>query len=117
MQVGEIEKRSGVSRDTLRFYERSGLIGAPSRRDNGYRDYGAHTLVELRFIATAKAVGFTLDEIREAIPKLRAPPEHCPELIAKLEQKKRQIRGRIAHEHAQLKRLRQLLMRFGDIRQ
>lgn len=113
MLVKTVEQRSGLSRDTLRFYERSGLITPPSRTPNGYRRYDAHTLVELRFIAAAREIGFTLAQIKEAIPKLRAPPAQCEALLDSLRARREQIEAQMALEQRQLQRIDQLLLRLG----
>lgn len=113
MQIKELERQSGLSRDALRFYERRGLISAPQRGDNGYRCYDSHTLVELKFIHAAKAVGFTLEEIRTATPKLRAPPADCPELLAALLARRVQVREEMAALKQRAAKLDQLIVRFG----
>jgi MerR family copper efflux transcriptional regulator len=65
--IGTIAKRVGVAIDTIRYYEREGLLPPPARRASGYRSYGEGTLTQLRFIRRAKGLGFTLDEIRELL--------------------------------------------------
>lgn len=69
MQIGELAEATGLSRDTLRFYEKRGFIRA-HRRPNGYRHYPPETLPLLEFIAMAKSLGFTLAEIGEELPAL-----------------------------------------------
>lgn len=66
MRIGELAAASGLSREALRFYERSGLLRA-RRRPNGYRDYPAETLPLLKLMRQAQALGFTLAEIRLAL--------------------------------------------------
>ncbi len=66
MQIGEIAKAANVSTDTIRFYERRGLI-ASQRRANGYRDFPAETVQAIEMIRKAQAMGFSLSEIREVI--------------------------------------------------
>lgn len=61
-RVGTLAKASGVSTDTLRHYERKGLL-RPMRSSNGYREYPEHALERVRMIRKALAVGFTLDEL------------------------------------------------------
>jgi DNA-binding transcriptional MerR regulator len=63
-RVGELAKAAGVSADTLRHYERKGLL-RPQRSHNGYREYPEHAFERVRMIRQALAVGFTLDELRE----------------------------------------------------
>lgn len=62
--IGQVAREAGVGVETVRFYEREGLIEAPSRRASGYRQYGDETVVVLKFIRRAKELGFTLKEIR-----------------------------------------------------
>ena len=65
--IGAVAKRVGVAIDTIRFYEREGLLPEPLRRASGYRSYGEGTVAQLRFIRRAKHLGFTLEEIRELL--------------------------------------------------
>ncbi|MEO7324955.1 MAG: heavy metal-responsive transcriptional regulator [Dokdonella sp.] len=65
--IGEIAKRAGVGIDTVRYYERSDLLPPPTRRASGYREYEASDVRRLRFILRAKAIGFSLDEIRDLL--------------------------------------------------
>lgn len=62
--IGQLAKRTGVPIDTVRHYERIGLLQPAARLASGYRRYGDAQLKQLRFIRRAKALGFTLDEIR-----------------------------------------------------
>lgn len=67
MQIGELSRRAGVSIDTVRYYERSGLLPEPVRRPSGYRIYGDADVQRLRFVARAKALGFSLTQIQELL--------------------------------------------------
>jgi MerR family transcriptional regulator, copper efflux regulator len=70
MRIGELARRSGLSRDTLRFYERSGLLAPLPARErvwSGYKDYPESLVERLALIGSAKRLGFTLREIREII--------------------------------------------------
>ena len=67
MKIGELAKRAVVPIDTVRFYERQGLLPAPQRLASGYRVYGSNDLARLRFIKRAKSLGFTLEEINELL--------------------------------------------------
>ena len=64
MKIGELARKAGVGVETVRFYEREGLLQEPPRRESGYREYSPETLVRLRFIRRAKELGFTLKEIK-----------------------------------------------------
>lgn len=69
MLIGELAQASGFSRDTIRYYEKIGLIEVPrnARRDNNYKDYPVAVLHTLVAIRNLKQLGFTLEEIREII--------------------------------------------------
>ncbi len=67
MQIGQLARQAGVPIDTVRYYERRGLLSPPQRRPSGYRSYQDEDLTRLRFIRRGKALGFTLDEIRELL--------------------------------------------------
>ena len=63
LRVGELAKAGGISTDTLRHYERRGVLPRPHRSPNGYREYPEEALERVRMIRQALAVGFTLDEL------------------------------------------------------
>ncbi len=69
MLIGELSKKAGLSKDTIRFYEKIGLIAANDRQSgkNNYKDYDDETLERLLIIRQTKALGFTLNEIKEVI--------------------------------------------------
>lgn len=63
LSIGRLASAAGVGIDTVRYYERAGLLPAPPRRASGYREYPAHSVERLRFIRRAKALGFSLAEV------------------------------------------------------
>jgi MerR family copper efflux transcriptional regulator len=65
--IGQMAKRGGVGIDTVRYYERNGLLAPRGRLASGYRRYGELELARLRFIRRAQALGFTLKEIKELL--------------------------------------------------
>lgn len=67
MKIGELAKRCDVNIDTIRYYERQGLMPAPDRLASGYRQYETVDIARLRFVRRSKALGFTLEEIRELL--------------------------------------------------
>nr|CAA6827545.1 MAG: Unknown protein [uncultured Thiotrichaceae bacterium] len=67
MRIGELAKQSNIPADTLRYYEKEGLIAEPPRSQAGYRDYPPVTLQYLNFIRSAKTVGFSLKECRNLL--------------------------------------------------
>ena len=74
LTIGKVAQRAGVGIDTVRFYERKGLIAEPPRGASGYRQYPEDTVSRIRFIRRAKELGFSLQEIRELLA-LRVDPE------------------------------------------
>lgn len=82
MTPSEVARRAEISKETLRYYESIGLVTPPQRLANGYRSYKPAVLDELRFIKLAQTAGFTLNEIKPAIPHLQQPEPQCPQLIA-----------------------------------
>lgn len=88
MTVSELAKRAGVGPQTVRYYEKRGLLPKPTRwGDGAYRDFDDDALASLRFIHGAKAAGFTLAEIKDLL-ELRLPPRgSCAEVQVIFEQK------------------------------
>lgn len=64
LSIGQLAQQAGVAIDTVRYYERNALLAPAGRLASGYRRYGVTELKRLRFIRRAKALGFTLDDIR-----------------------------------------------------
>ncbi len=62
MRIGEVASQAGVSPQTIRFYERTGVLAPAARTPSGYRDYGDDTLGRLAFVRAAQAVGLSLGE-------------------------------------------------------
>jgi len=94
MQIGEMADATGLSRDTLRFYEKRGLLRA-RRGANGYRDYPPETVEWLRYLRLAQSLGFTLAEIEADLPLLVAPGALAGQLRVALERKLADIDQRI----------------------
>ena len=65
--IGQLAKQGGVGIDTVRYYERNGLLSPRTRLASGYRRYGELELARLRFIRRAQALGFTLKEVKELL--------------------------------------------------
>ena len=63
MRTGQIANQAGVNVQTLRYYERRGLLQAPARRDSGYREYPSDAIRIVRFVKRAQELGFTLSEV------------------------------------------------------
>src|SRR6516162_3244306 len=67
MTIGQVAKLAGVGVETIRFYEREGLLNKPKRRQSGYRVFSAEVVGRIRFIKQAKQLGFSLREIRDLL--------------------------------------------------
>lgn len=86
MQIGELAKKVGVSIQTVRFYERQGLLPDPGRKESGYRVYGEKDLRRLAFIRHAKELGFSLDEIRDILRMQQRGQRPCGSVVLLAEQ-------------------------------
>jgi DNA-binding transcriptional MerR regulator len=80
LKIGEVARLAGVGVETLRFYERSGLLNRPARSEGGYRLYDSQALKTLEFIKRAQSLGFTLEEIKRIIAESRAGQRPCAEV-------------------------------------
>ena len=88
MRIGTAAKTAGVSVETVRFYERQGLIGQPSRPiDGGYRSYPSETVGRIRFIRQAQDLGFALKEIEELLSLRADPSTDCADVRARASMK------------------------------
>lgn len=80
MKIGEVSKRSEVGIETLRYYERLGLLGSPRRTQSGYRVYTESIFARLDFIRKAQAMGFTLEEIGRIIQESEKGQSPCADV-------------------------------------
>lgn len=94
MQIGTLSARTGLSRDSLRFYEKRGLLQA-RRAANGYRDYPEEAVQWLGYVRTAQQLGFTLAEIAADLPLLAQGDDAGPALRATLARKLADVDARI----------------------
>jgi MerR family mercuric resistance operon transcriptional regulator len=67
LTIGEVARQAGVNLQTIRFYERRGILEEPPRRPSGYREFDPETVRLIRFIKRAQALGFTLREVQELL--------------------------------------------------
>ena len=100
MQIGEVARRAGVGVDTVRFYEREGLIEEPARRPSGYRQYPAETIPLIRFIKRAQDLGFTLREVEELVSLRDGDGTRKREVRARAEAKLKDIDQKLARLQA-----------------
>lgn len=77
MKIHELSKQSGIHLETIRYYEKMGLMPEPKRLANGYRDYDEASLKQLKFIKTCRALGFSLAEIKFFNEMKTQQSQHC----------------------------------------
>ncbi|MBK8026633.1 MAG: Zn(2+)-responsive transcriptional regulator [Chloroflexi bacterium] len=106
---GELAKHCDVNPETIRFYERSGLLPATKRTASGYRQYDDTAVQRLQFIKRSQAVGFSLDEIRALLDlQFHADEATCGDVRAMVDVKLAEIDQQIAHLHS----MKQVLQQF-----
>lgn len=94
--AGELAKRTGVSTDTLRHYERKGVLPKPNRLGNGYRKYPPNSIDRVRLIRRALSVGFTLDELAQFLKARDHGKAPCREVRALAGAKLDELESRLA---------------------
>lgn len=97
LKIGELARASGVGVETLRFYERKGLLDEPPRTDSGYRTYDRRAVRRVRFIRRAKELGFTLHEIDELLALSCDEGATCGDVRRRAEAKIADVEERIRH--------------------
>ncbi|MFZ1936048.1 MAG: heavy metal-responsive transcriptional regulator [Thermoguttaceae bacterium] len=95
LTIGLVARRAGVGVETVRFYERQGLIEEPPRRLSGYREYDDGVVSRLGFIRRAKDLGFTLKEIKELLSLRRDPTTSAADVKRRAEDKIADIESKI----------------------
>jgi len=100
LTIGQLAKESGVHLETIRYYEREGLIPAPPRKSSGHRAYQPDAARRLRFIKRVQELGFTLCEIRGLLALRAEPEEDCSEVCKQAREKLGEVRAKIRHLQA-----------------
>ncbi|MEA3412822.1 MAG: heavy metal-responsive transcriptional regulator [Pseudomonadota bacterium] len=108
LSIGQVAKRTGVTVEAVRFYEKQRLIVAPQRSDAGYRQYPEETVKRVQFIQHAKAVGFTLNDIAELLALRQEPGTTCTDIKLRATQKIDEVDRKIQ----ELNRIRNALTRM-----
>ena len=114
--IGELSERSGFGKETIRFYERRGLLFPSRRSAAGYRLYDHEAVIRLQFITHAKLLGFTLDDIRSFIGLTVEDPTSCSAVLDQVELRLQQVRermGALRRIEKQLSALRATCRRTG----
>lgn len=115
MRIGELARRTATTVDTLRFYERRGVLAPPARSANGYRDYPDAAVERVRLVRRALAVGFTLRELERILRQRDQGGVPCREARALLAEKLAEVKRR-RRELAALDRLLAALLGDWDSR-
>lgn len=114
MRIGELGQAAGVDVETVRFYEKSGLLPAPARRDNGYRAYGAMHLERLAFIRHCRALDIPLNEIKQLLEFVERPEADCGDIDRLIDTQLTKVRARLKSLKALEKQLASLKGRCGN---
>ncbi len=105
LRTGQVAKAAGVNVETLRFYERRGILKEPERRSSGYREYPPEAVRVVRFVKRAQELGFTLDEVEELLVLRENDGASCEEAQATATQKMEEIEEKIQRLRAMKKAL------------
>lgn len=96
LKIGELARAADVGVETIRYYERRGLLAQPPRRASGYRQYPPMTVRRVRFIRRAQTLGFTLKEIEELLALRVDDDRSCADVRALARAKLEDIEQRVA---------------------
>ncbi len=116
MKIGELSTASSTSIETIRYYEREGLLPAPARTEGNFRVYTAPHLERLQFIRHCRSLDMSLDEIRVLLRVKDGPGEDCGDANALLDAHIGHVSARIRALRALEKQLKALRQRCGDTR-
>lgn len=95
MKIGEASAASGCHLETIRYYERIGLLPQPARHSNGYRSYSMEEVARLRFITRGREIGFSLDEIKSLLRLSERKDMSCAEVDRLAREQLLQVKERI----------------------
>lgn len=109
LSIGQVARRAAVGVETVRFYEREGLLERPLRKASGYRQFGEDVVARLRFIRRAKELGFTLKEIKELLALRVDDAAPCGDVKRRAEAKAADIEARIGT----LRRMKKVLVNLA----
>lgn len=101
LTVNELSKRSGISAHTVRYYIRTGLLTPAKTQKNSYRLFAIEDVSRLKFIRTAKMLGFTLNDIQQILGHASAGESPCSEVRVVIQQRMQEVEEKI-HDMQQL---------------
>lgn len=107
---GQVAKLAGVGIETIRFYEREGLLPEPPRRESGYRQYALDAVMQIRFIRRAQELGFSLKEISELLSLKLNPKASCADIKSRADTKIKSIEEKIKD----LQRMKKALIKLAS---
>jgi Cd(II)/Pb(II)-responsive transcriptional regulator len=110
MKIGELARLAGTNVETIRYYERDGLLPIPARSDGNYRIYGEAHVQRLSFIRRCRGLDMTLDEIRVLLHFKESPLENCADVNSLLER-------HIGHVTQRMQELQELERQLNDLRE
>lgn len=114
MKIGDVARASGVSVETVRYYEKQGLLPRAPRRRSGYREFTLDAVRRLRFVHRAKDLGFTLREIRELLSLRVGRGTTCADVRVRATAKLHEVDARIADLRRVRRALARLVASCGD---
>lgn len=112
--IGKVAARTKVTPDTLRYYEREGLLSPSGKTEAGYRLYSAEEVRSIHFIRHAQECGFALAEIRELLRLRRVSGTHCADVRRRAQEKRRQLAAKIRAMQVMRRTLDRLIAQCGD---
>ncbi|MCP1120475.1 DNA-binding transcriptional MerR regulator [Robbsia andropogonis] len=107
--IGTLSEVSGVNIETIRYYEKVGLLPAASRAGNGYRQYDKASADQLSFIRRGRELGFTIDEIRELLALVHHPDRPCADADRMTREHLKDIQGKIRDLQRMQRALKQVV--------
>jgi len=110
LSISEVARQAGVGVETIRFYERKGLIKEPPRRASGYRQFSLDAVKRIRFIKRAQELGFSLSEIADLLSLRAVPYSSCKDVKRRAEAKLADIERKLQD----LQRMRKTLMQLVE---
>ena len=114
LRAGQVARQAGVNVETLRFYERKGILPEPPRRSSGYREYPPETVELIRFVKRAQQLGFSLREIHELLDLRKVPRRASRKVPRLVQQKLTEIEHKIRDLQAMHRALGELLCACED---
>lgn len=113
MRIGELGRATGVDTETIRYYEKAGLLPVPGRHDNGYRAYGPEHVERLAFIRHCRALDIGLADISRLLDFVARPERDCGDIDRLIDAQLDRVRARLQSLQALERQLTALRGRCG----